>query len=217
MRAIALVSLALAGACRRVRRWHPGHGHGLGPSQAGGRWRGPGHASAGFFSVYPWLPHLFWPKSLLLDRAAGVALLAIGGWTIYSLLQAAGSPVLPSTHAVPVSLHASQDSSASGVGHLIWYRRGQLLVVSLEMRGLPSNREVTAQLLFEGSCAATQARPGVRLASARTDAQGRVAINAEATGISDMHFQGEALLVRTGRLVKACGEVALSTSSDVAP
>ena len=189
--------------------------------ESGRRWwwlrgRPDRRLSGGFFRPQPWLqsarelPH---PTASVLT---GVVVVAVGIWTLIALLTAGSQPTLPSSHAVLVSVKPAGGHTATGGGHLIWYRSGGLLVVELGVKNLQPKAEVSALLVPQATC--TGPRPaGTRVVGkVRADSQGVARFNEEVLGVSNLRFSAFSLWIvgaGQGRSPTACGVVTLSNGT----
>lgn len=140
----------------------------------------------------------------------------MGLWTVIALLTAGAQPTLPSSHAVLVSIRPAGDHQAKGGGHLVWYRRGGLLVVDIGVAHLPPHATVSALLVPQGTCTGPTPKGTRVVGKVRANGHGLAQFNAEMLGVFNLRFSAFALWIEAaghGRSPTACGVVSLSNGT----
>lgn len=172
--------------------------------------------SGGFFRPLPWLQSARELPQPAVSTVTAIAVVVAGIWTTIALITASGHPTLPSAHAVMVSVKPLAGHSATGGGHLIWYRSAGLLVFVLGVRSLPPGSTAEAVLAPTGSCSGVPP-PGSRVVgSVRASKRGVASFNEEILGVSSLKFSDWSVWVEgvgQGRSPTACGVVSLSDGS----
>ncbi|MGH7610394.1 MAG: hypothetical protein ACREN4_00080 [Candidatus Dormibacteria bacterium] len=173
--------------------------------------------SGGFLKLHPWLQSASEERRARLSLVALVAMVLIGAWTVFSLLQAGSQPLLPSSHAVEVQLRGVNGSAASGSGHLVWYKRGKLLVFAVNVSGLPANSAARAYLVPTSSCAGARLSGSRELGRVTSDASGLAEFNEELLGVDTLRFGADSIWVEAGggRQPRACGVLSLARSGQI--
>jgi hypothetical protein len=150
------------------------------------------------------------------NAVVGVAVVVTGLVAVISLVSAGGQPVLPSGHVVPLSLQPTSHQVASGGGHLIWYRTGQLLVVDLQVHDLQPGAAVSARLVPQGTCSGPLPSAGRLLGKVHVNSRGVAAFNAELLSVSTLRFSDWSIWIGTSgraRSPAACGVVTLANGT----
>ncbi|MFZ0996451.1 MAG: hypothetical protein WAO09_10820 [Candidatus Dormiibacterota bacterium] len=144
-----------------------------------------------------------------------VAVLVTGLVAVTSLLSAGSQPVLPSGHVVLVSLQPSSHHVASGGGHLIWYRTGQLLVVDVQVQDLEPGATVSALLVHRGTCSGPLPSASRLLGKVNVNSRGVAAFNDELLGVSNLQFSDWSIWIGVSRdrSPSACGVVTLANGA----
>lgn len=178
--------------------------------------RGIRGRSGGFFRTQPWLrgardlPH---PAA---SSVAGVVLAVVVIWAIIALATANSQPPLPSSHAVLVSVKPAASHSATGAGHVIWYRSGGLLVLVLDVQHLPPGSEVSALLVPQASCSGARPSGTRTVGQVRADRHGVARFNEEMLNVTNLKFDAWSIWVDAagqGRAPAACGVITLSNGT----
>jgi hypothetical protein len=141
---------------------------------------------------------------------------AVGIWTAIALFSASSQPLLPSSHAVLVSVKPTSGHTAEGGGHLIWYRSGGLLVVVLGVRHLQPNAKASAFLVPEASCSGALPAGSRVIGTERANGQGVASFNEELISVSNLKFSAWSIWIDgqgPGRSPASCGVITLSSGS----
>gem|GEM_PF-5670485 len=174
------------------------------------------HRSGGFFRTQPWLQSARDLPHAAVSAVVAVAVVVTGLVAVIGLLSAGGQPVLPSGHVVPVSLQPASHHLASGGGHLIWYRTGQLLVVDVQVQDLQPGAAVSALLVPQGTCSGALPSAGRLLGKVHVNSRGVAAFNDELLGVSNLRFSDWSIWIGSGgrdRAPAACGVVTLANGA----
>lgn len=142
-----------------------------------------------------------------------VTVVVAGLVAVISLLTAGGQPVLPSGHVVPISVQPASHGHASGGGHLIWYRTGQLLVVDVQVEKLQPGAAVSALLVPQGTCSGPLPSGSRLVGKTHANSRGVAAFNDELLGVSNLRFSDWSIWIGAGgsdRAPAACGVVTLA-------
>ncbi|MGH7698768.1 MAG: hypothetical protein ACRENV_08865 [Candidatus Dormibacteria bacterium] len=174
--------------------------------------------SGGFLRLQPWLQSASDERRALLSWMALAGAILIGAWTLFSLVAAGSHPQLPSSHAVQIAVHPNRGSGTAGQGHLVWYRRGKLLVFAVTVTHLAPNRQASAYLVPSASCGGTRPPDSKLLGRVRSDARGQAQFNDELLGVSDLRFGSYSVWIEesgSSAPPRACGVLSLSHPGQV--
>ncbi|HUY24596.1 MAG TPA: hypothetical protein VMV09_04745 [Candidatus Saccharimonadales bacterium] len=156
----------------------------------------------------------------VVNAVVAAAVVVAGLFAVISLLTAGGQPVLPSGHVVPISVRPTSHHLASGGGHLIWYRTGQLLVVNIQVGHLQPAAAVSARLVPQGNCSGRLPSDARILGKVHANSRGVAAFNDELLGVSNLRFSDWSIWVGPSgkdRAPTACGVVTLANGGLSAP
>lgn len=180
------------------------------------RGRSDRRRSSGFFRPLPWLQSAHDLPHPTVSVITGIAVVAVGIWTAIALFSASSQPLLPSSHAVLVSVKPTSGHTAEGGGHLIWYRSGGLLVVVLGVRHLQPNAKASAFLVPEASCSGALPAGSRVIGTERANGQGVASFNEELISVSNLKFSAWSIWIDgqgPGRSPASCGVITLSSGS----
>jgi hypothetical protein len=172
--------------------------------------------SGGFFRTQPWLQSARDIPHGAVNAVVAVVVVVTGLVAMISLLSAGGQPVLPSGHVVPVSLQPTGHQAATGGGHLIWYRTGQLLVVNIQVQDLHPGAAVSALLVPQGTCSGPIPTVGRLVGKVHVNSRGVAAFNSELLGVSNLRFSDWSIWIGVGgrdRSPAACGVITLANGA----